>query len=130
MNNEFWQQLWRYGIVGGIAFVLDYGCLFVLTEYCGIHYLYSAAIAFLVGLATNYILSKIWVFKDNRIGNKFIEFLLFAVIGVVGLGLNELLIYIFAHCLSFHYMVGKIVSTIVVFFWNFLARKYLLFHSK
>lgn len=121
------RQLVLYGIVGGIAFIADYGTLWFLTEYCHLHYLLSAAIAFILGLVINYVLSTKWVFSDRKYKSKWIEFLFFTFIGIVGLGLNEILIFIVSHNLDKHYMIGKIISTIVVFFWNFFARKYLLF---
>ena len=39
-------QLFRYSLVGGLAFVVDYGALVALTELAGLHYLWSAALAF------------------------------------------------------------------------------------
>jgi len=37
-------QLFRYSFVGGFAFLLDFGSLFALTEFVGLHYLVSAVI--------------------------------------------------------------------------------------
>ena len=101
--------------------------LFLLTELAGVHDLRSAALAFLLGLVTNYTLSTIWVFNTRRLTNKFTEFSVFAIIGIVGLGLNELLIWIFADLALMHYMQAKIISTGFVLLWNFGARKYILF---
>ena len=129
-SNETLIQLFRYGIVGGIAFVVDYGSLYVLTEFCHCHYLVSAAIAFILGLIVNYLLSLKWVFTEQRFNNAWMEFAIFAIIGVIGLGLNELLIYAITEHIGLHYMIGKIISTVVVFFWNFFARKMVLFTSK
>ena len=56
-------QFVRYLIVGTVAFVADFGVLLVLTESCHLHYLRSAALAFLIGMAVNYALSVTWVFK-------------------------------------------------------------------
>jgi len=56
-------QLFGYTFVGGMAFTVDFTLLFVLTDILSIYYLISAAIAFLLGLTTNYILSIIWVFR-------------------------------------------------------------------
>lgn len=123
------RQLLLYSVVGGVAFVVDYGSLWVLTEYCHLYYLVSAAIAFILGLGVNYVLSTVFVFTQRKYDNKYLEIIIFSIVGVVGLLFNELLIYIIADCLGLHYMIGKIVSTIVVFFWNFFARKYLLFHQ-
>ena len=122
-------QLFRYGIVGGIAFVVDYGTLWFLTDICHVHYLVSAAVAFILGLACNYLLSTHFVFGESRIRSAWAEFAAFAIIGIVGLALNELILYICQDLLGIHYMLGKLVSTVIVFFWNFLARRFLLFKS-
>ena len=60
-------QLLRYGIVGGIAYCVDFGFLIFLTEVIKIHYLISAAIAFILGLLTNYALSIFWVFSKRTL---------------------------------------------------------------
>lgn len=133
MDTNDWKklfyQLMKYGVVGGIAFIVDYGSLYLLTEYAGVHYMLSAAIAFILGLICNYILSTAWVFGESKISNKMAEFIGFAVIGVLGLLLNELIIYVSTDLIGLHYMVGKIISTAIVFFWNFFARRYLIFKS-
>ena len=120
-------QLLRYGIVGGIAYSVDFGFLFFLTEFIKIHYLVSAAIAFILGLLTNYVLSILWVFPKRTLADKRIEFLIFSIIGLIGLGLNEVIIWFFTELVHFHYLISKIFSTVVVFLWNFLARKKILF---
>ena len=106
-------QLLRYTVVGGFAFVVDFGLLVVLTELAGINYLISAAIAFVAGLTINYLLSIRW----------------FAIIGIIGLGLNELFMWILTDIIGWHYLGSKIATTAIVFFWNFLARRFILFRS-
>jgi putative flippase GtrA len=120
-------QLFRYTFVGGTAFIVDFGLLFVLTDFVNIHYLISAAISFLLGLATNYWLSIIWVFNKRILTNKSLEFGIFAFIGIMGLGFNELFIWFFTEYVHFHYLLSKIVSTVFVFLWNFIVRKFILF---
>ena len=120
-------QLIRYGFVGGCAYVVDFGSLYLLTDHLGVHYLLSAAIAFLLGLVTNYILSIVWVFHTRSVEDRKKEFFIFAVIGAVGLGFNELLIWFFTETGGYHYLVSKLCSTVFVFFWNFFARKKILF---
>ena len=120
-------QFLRYIFVGGIAYAVDFGSLYFLTDIIRIHYLISAAAAFILGLITNYTLSIFWVFARRTLTNKQMEFLIFAIIGVVGLGLNEGIIWFFTGLIHFHYLMSKVVSAIVVFFWNFFARKKILF---
>lgn len=126
-TTNIWLQLLRYGFVGGVAFVADYGSLFVLTHYAGVHYLWSAGIAFCIGLTVNYLLSISWVFNQNRSAKPWVEFVVFALIGVVGLGLNELIMYVATDLISLHYMLSKLISTAIVFCWNFFARKLIIF---
>jgi len=66
-------QLVRYTLVGGVAFLVDFGLLFMLTEYAGMHYLAAAAVAFLGGLTTNYALSVSWVFSRRSMGSGWME---------------------------------------------------------
>lgn len=120
-------QLFRYGFVGGLAFVVDYGTLFCLTHFAGVPYLWSAAIAFILGLVTNYLISISWVFSHTGKMRIWQEFLAFTVIGLIGLALNEGIMYVGTDLLQLHYMVSKLISTAIVFFWNFFARKVLVF---
>lgn len=123
-------QLFRYFFVGGTAFVVDFGLLWALTRCCGMHYLLSAAISFAAGLTVNYALSVCWVFNDHVLRSRVAEFAAFVLIGIIGLGLNEAILWGATALMELHYLIAKILSAAVVFFWNFLARKYLLFHGK
>ncbi len=122
-------QLLRYTFVSGIAFIFDFGLLYILTEFINVYYLVSAAIAFLLGLIINYFLSVTWVFEKRPVKSKWLEFTIFAVIGIVGLALNELFIWGFTDIANLHYLQSKIMSTVFVFLWNFFARKHALFDN-
>ncbi len=120
-------QLFRYTFVGGISFLFDFTALYVLTEYFMLHYLVSAAFAFLLGLSINYLLSVTWVFKSRNLENRFAEFVVYSLIGVAGLVLNELIIWVFTEFMLVHYLGSKMISTVVVYLFNFSIRKILLF---
>ncbi|MCR4566239.1 MAG: GtrA family protein [Bacteroidales bacterium] len=120
-------QLFRYLFVGGFAFVVDYGLLYALTEWAGLYYLVSASISFLAGLVVNYLLSTGWIFKNSKMDNKVGEFIIFSIIGVIGLGLNSLLLYAFTDWIHIHYMISKLLTAALVMLWNFFARKIILF---
>jgi len=120
-------QLFRYIFVGGAAFLVDFSSLFVLTEIFGIFYLVSAAIAFILGLFVNYFLSVNWVFNSRKLEKRRFEFGVFAIIGIVGLGLNEFLIWFFTQDIQIYYLFSKIFAAIIILFWNFFARKFTLF---
>ena len=118
-------QFIRYFFVGGIAAVVNIGLLFVLTEICNINYVISNIIAFIFGLIVNYCLSKKVVFINDNSINKVFEFIMYAVIGVIGLGIDTLLLWMFTDKFKIYYMLSKIISTMITFIWNFIARELL-----
>ena len=117
----------RYVLVGGFAFVCDTSTLFSLTQFLKVNYLVSAPLGFVVGTIVNYILSRTWVFQRRRLASTPAEMTIFTLIGIVGLGLNELILWTFQAKLRIYYLFAKGVSGVVVFGWNFGARKVALF---
>ncbi len=123
-NNTF-IQFFRYLFVGGIAAVVNIGMLYVFTDIIHIHYIISNILSFIMGLSINYILSKKFVFQEETKISSSKEFLIYAIIGVIGLGIDTLLVWLFTDILSIYYMISKLISTMIVFIWNFGARKIL-----
>ena len=115
-------QFFRYLFVGGFAAVVNIGSLYVFTEFAHLYYLVANILGFLLGLLTNYLLSKWLVFSKENDLNKITEFIIYAIIGVVGLGLDTGFVWLFT-TIGIYYMIGKIISTGLVFIWNFFARK-------
>ena len=120
------EQIARFGVVGVIAFVIDYAVLLALTELCGVHYLVSSAIAFLVSVIFNYILSIAFVFETDKSHSKGVEFILFAVMSAGGLGINQLMMWLLSDVGVVAYQLSKLVATAVVMVYNFVTRKLFL----
>ena len=129
-TGSFWVQLVRYGISGLGATLVDFTMLTVLTECFGEKLLLLwTAIAFISGLTVTYLLSTNWVFNAHRFKSKAAEISIFVGIGIVGLGLTELLMWIFATKIDLHYLISKIIAGTTVFIWNFTAKKLILFRK-
>ena len=122
LSSKLFKQLFRFGIVGGLAFLIDSGVLFVLTEYLNVYYLVSSVISFIVSLIFNYILSILWVF-DVKKKQTIKEISLFVILSVIGLGINQLVMYVGADILHIYYMLCKVISTFIVMVYNFITRK-------
>ncbi|MBR3835189.1 MAG: GtrA family protein [Clostridia bacterium] len=121
-------QFFRYVFVGGIATVADWSVLAFVTEVLKVHHLISSVVSFVAGLIVNFFLSKLLVFKASEAKtNPMMEFVGYAVIGVVGLGLTELILFLLTDKAGLHYMISKVVATAVVLVWNYVARKKVLY---
>ena len=122
-------QLFRYIFVGGTAFIVDFFFLYFFSDICGIYYLISAILSFIISVLVNYIMSTKWVFNQGNIENKILEFNLFILISTLGLIFTEILLYFFTDVLGVYYLISKVISAIIVLFWNFLARR-VMFYGK
>jgi len=119
---KLFKQLIKFGIIGGFAFLIDYSLLYTLTEFLGIYYLYSSIISFTISLIFNYIASIKWVFDVSK-KQTLKDFSIFVLLSLIGLGINQLIMYIMVEKARIWYMFSKIVATIIVMVWNFITRK-------
>ncbi len=120
-------QAFRYILAGALAYAIDYSALAMLTNIFGLYYLTSAAIAFILGAVTSYVLNITWVFDERTLKDRRLEASVFFAIGIIGLFLNHYCILFFTERVKLHYLISKFVSTIAVAAVNFSARKYILF---
>jgi len=119
-------QFCRYCLVSGVETVVDWGVLYLAERL--VHYLLAAVAGFVCGLSCNYILSKWMVFNGSSAKmDSRQEFLAYAAIGVAGLGITLILMYVMTEWLRLHFMLSKVIATVLVLMWNFLARK-MLYH--
>ena len=126
-------QVLRYLVTGGFAFIVDFGlfalCLYIFEW----HYLLANLVGLVAGLVLNYTLSIVWVFtacKRTLEKKKVAEFTLFALVGIAGVGINQVLMYLMVGILDLNEMVSKMIAAILVLLWNFGARKLMLFREK
>lgn len=115
-------QMFRYAFVAGFGLVVDFGTVIFTKQVLGFHYLVAACVGFVLGLIVTYFLSNLAVFGEPK-GDKRKLFLIFGLIGVVGLCILNLLMWAMTGLLGINYIVSKALATIVVFMWNFFARK-------
>jgi putative flippase GtrA len=120
-------EVFRSIIVSGVSFLFDFGLLYLLTDVVHVFYLLSALISYGFGMVVNYVLSVRWAFGRRSMTNRMAEFTIFVVIGVAGMGINALILWLWQGVLGLHYLLGRIVSAIIGYIWKFVARKLALF---
>ena len=118
----------KYVVAGGLGFIIDYSVLTVCYLLFAWHYLISSALGFIAGLVFVYISSNKWVFNQRRLKeNVVVEFLVFALIGLAGLALTVLSMWILVDLLNWYPLIAKLMTTALVLLWNFGARKIVLY---
>ena len=122
INSKLFKQLLKFGVVGGTAFIIDYGVFTLLSQIFHVHYLVASILSFSVSVIYNYILSIKWVFDVTK-KQTTKDFIVFIVLSVIGLGLNSLVMYISVDLIKIHELIAKIIATAIVMVYNFISRK-------
>lgn len=120
------KQIIRFILVGGTAFLIDFGCLYIFTEFFHIHYLISAVLSFTISTIFNYLASVLWVFNVDESKSKKQTFIIFIVFSIIGLIINEIIMWLGVDKLLLHYMLVKLGATAIVMVFNFVTRKMFL----
>ncbi|MBQ4160947.1 MAG: GtrA family protein [Clostridia bacterium] len=118
-------QLIKFGIVGVIAAIVDVGVLVFLKELLYVDVLLASAISFCVSVTVNYLLSMSFVFKSKK-QSKVKEFVLFVLLSIGGLCLNQFILWVGVKFTTVYYLVVKIFAMVIVPIYNFITRKIFL----
>lgn len=117
------EQFLKFGVVGVVATVIDFGIMIALTEWVGWDPVLSAGISFVVSLVFNYLASMRFVFIHRDDLSRSREMAIFVVLSLVGLAINEGLMWLGVNALALNYVLVKVAATCVVMLWNFASRK-------
>lgn len=113
----------RFSIVGFIATIIDFVLLFIFKELLNINVIIANTLSFTISVIYNYIASIKYVFDVDKNKNGKIQFILFIIFSVLGLILNNLILYLLTSRLNIYYLLSKVIATIFVMVFNFITRK-------
>ena len=117
--NEFF----KFAFVGGIGTIINIAILYLLTEKLGIYYLISAIFSFIIAMSSNFILNKVWTFKENiklGIGKKYLQF---GLVSITALLVNLFFLYIFTEFFKIYYLISQVLAIGISFIVNFVGNK-------
>ena len=126
INNKLFKQLFKFGIVGTIAFIIDYSVMVFSKEVLNLYILIAVALGFLISVIFNYWASVTFVFNVKQKRSKTKEFIVFVILSAIGLGLTEVSMWLGVEVLNFNYMIVKLVVAVIVTLFNFITRKLFL----
>ncbi|MBO6174984.1 MAG: GtrA family protein [Lachnospira sp.] len=133
LNKANIKQFISYFFVGGVAAIVEWVMFFIFANVLQINYFVSTVIAFIFSTTANWILGRITTFKDNNTykDKKAKEAFLVFIVSAIGLLFNLILMYLFVTVMGFDSSLGKTLSKIaatgIVFIWNFLIRKLVIY---
>ena len=121
-------QAIKYGAAAFGGFVADYAVLLLLKEWVGLHYLIAVPIAFLAGIAVNYLIGVWFVFRRGNLtlGK---ELLLFITISLLALAVTEGSMYLLTDLLRIDYRISRLISGVVTYLFNFFSRRFLIYRT-
>lgn len=125
-TEKLFLQIFKFVMVGGLAFIIDYVTLIICTEIFKIPILLGSAIAFSLSVIVNYILSVKWVFDVDENKSKSKNFIIFIIFSVIGLILTEIIMWLGVDIIKISYLIVKIIATLIVMVFNFITRKLFL----
>lgn len=133
------EQIVKFGIVGFVCFLIDFGITTGLTNLFGVHYLISKFLGFVISAVINYLLSIRFVFTKKKEMDAKKEFTVFIILSAFGLLINEVVMYvcidgIYVHSKQLQSLlsdgvmvsVSSVIATGIVMVYNFISRKLFL----
>ena len=115
-------EIFRFCLVGGGCFLVDYGLLYALTEYAGIPYLWSSGISFTSSVFVNYWLCVIYVFRGAGEQTARQKVLFFGS-SIAGLVLNQICMFIFVDICGIYFVLAKLGATAIVTVLNYVMKR-------
>lgn len=116
----------KFGIVGFIGMLIDFFITWLLKEKIKINKYIANSLGFTCAVINNFFLNLKWTFHTGG-SNTNIFFIKFIIISVVGLGLNNMFVYLFHDRLKQNFYVSKALAVVCVFVWNFTTNNYFNF---
>ena len=116
----------KFGVVGVIATVIDFGVMNILYYGLGLDILIANTSGFVISLIFNYLASMKYVFVHKEGMSRRREFVIFVVLSVIGLVLNDGIVLALKSRLGLEANLAKICATALVMVYNFVTRKIFL----
>lgn len=118
----------KFGIVGASGMCIDFSVTWLCKERIRINKYIANTAGFSLAVINNFYLNYIWTFGNvhSSVSVAFGLFLLFAIIGLL---LNNFLVYLFTDLGLLNFYLSKLLAIIAVFIWNFTANYFFNFHS-
>jgi putative flippase GtrA len=126
----------KFMVVGFSGLIVDFTILNILAHIFNVASWLAIAIAFVVAAVNNFIWNRLWVYPESRQHSLWKHFPTFLLVNAVGLGINELILFLFQHpmeALTGSAVLGlnftKAIAAAIVMLWNFIVNRLVTFRD-
>jgi putative flippase GtrA len=116
-----------YFFVGGVSFLANFGVFLTFVHLMGVHWVAGNVAGFVAGTLVNYVLSVRFVFESRIFLRRHLEVFLTLMVSALGVAMETLLIHLAHDVVNLDLNISKLSAAGVVFFWNYGARRFLVF---
>ena len=127
IDKLFILKFFKFCIIGFSGMIIDFGTTWLLKEKIKINKYVANSCGFILAASSNYLWNRIWTFKshNNQIGSEYASFI---GISIIGLGLNNLIIWILSDKMKWNFYLSKAIAIGTVTLWNFGMNFLFTFH--
>ncbi|ANI90211.1 glycosyl transferase family 2 [Arachidicoccus ginsenosidimutans] len=118
----------RFGIVGFSGMIVDFSVTWLLKEKLKINKYIANSFGFVCAASSNYLLNRIWTFQSRQ-QNIEKEYLSFFIVSLIGLGINNGIIFLLTRKGKMNFYIAKLIAVAIVILWNFTANDLITFRT-
>ncbi|MCM3690904.1 GtrA family protein [Neobacillus niacini] len=124
VSKELFLKFIKYSIVGCISVLIYFLSVFVLVEHFDKDPIFASTLSFIIMTYISFLLNKKYTFGSHFSYNQMLRFL---VVSAIGFTLNFGLMYLVVNILSLHYVIGELITTLIIPIINFILNNYWTF---
>lgn len=121
-------KLIKYCVVGFSGMLTDFSITYLLKEKIKANKYVANSLGFIAAATSNFFLNKFWTFQDKG-ENISVEFFSFVGIGLLGLLINNAVIFILTEKYKNNFYLSKFIAILIVTFWNFMMNYLFTFNQ-
>lgn len=118
LDKELLWRICKFGIVGGICFVIDFAVTYFCKETMKFNKFIANAMGFIVSVLVNFTLNRIWTFQSNSADIQ-LQFLKFIAISGFALLISSIIIYLLNVKIRLNFYLSKLIAIFIVMFYNY-----------
>ncbi|MGD0709487.1 MAG: GtrA family protein [Anaerolineaceae bacterium] len=145
INSKELGRFVKFMLIGGLGTVIDFGIFNLLADLFAVPPIIASICSFSCAVINNFVLNRLWTFKDSRTKTMAQQFVQFVIVSVIGLAIRTpflaWLIKVFTNIATTSFHFSQNTTTLVannlalacvvgvVMIWNFIANRLWTFND-